>query len=92
MYLSSIGKHEDRLRNLFFLYAVVLRAVNRAEPILKAYDYDTHLNLTEDEQTPELLDSLLKMSLSSCEEPFKENSLFRMVDNDFRQELLFKEL
>lgn len=92
MYLNSIGKYEDRIRNLYFLYAVVLRAVNRAEHILNAYDYETHLNQEEDNKTPELLQSLLKISMSSCEEPFKENSLFRLVDNDFRQELLFKEL
>lgn len=41
MYLNSIGKFPDRLRNLYFLYAVVLRAVNRAAPFLSAYDYNT---------------------------------------------------
>jgi hypothetical protein len=41
MYLSGIGAHEDRIKNLYFLFAVVLRAVNRAAPMLKAYDYDT---------------------------------------------------
>jgi hypothetical protein len=63
MYLNSIGKFDDRLRNLFFLYAVVLRAVNRAEHILKAYDYDTHLNSTEDALTPDLLNNLLNITL-----------------------------
>ena len=56
MYLTSIGEFPERLKNLYFLYAVVLRAVNRAESVLKAYDYDTHLNETEDKQTPELLE------------------------------------
>lgn len=48
MYLNSIGRHPDRIKNLYFLYAVILRAINRAEPILKAYDYDTELNRDED--------------------------------------------
>ncbi len=48
MYLNSIGYHADRLQNLHFLFAVILRAINRAEPILRAYDYDTHLNKEED--------------------------------------------
>ena len=56
MYLNSIGKYPERLKNLYFLYAVVLRAVNRAESVLKAYDYDTHLNQSEDVQTPDLLE------------------------------------
>lgn len=67
MYVSAIGKHPDRLRNLYFLYAVVLRAVNRAAPILQAYDYDTHLNHTEDVITPELVEKLLNITLTSCE-------------------------
>jgi len=64
------------VKNLYFIYAVVLRAINRAEPILKAYDYDTHLSTEEDKKTPELMSSLLQMTLSNCEEPFKEKSLF----------------
>jgi ERO1-like protein alpha len=67
MYLNSIGKHPDRLKNLYFLYAVVLRAVNRAEHVLRAYDYDTHLNYTEDQKTPELLNQLLGVTLTNCE-------------------------
>jgi hypothetical protein len=41
LFMKIIGKYPDRIRNLFFLYAVVLRAINRAEPILKSYDYTT---------------------------------------------------
>lgn len=48
LFHESLGKHEDRLKNLFFIYAVVLRAVNRAEPILRAYSYDTGLNKSLD--------------------------------------------
>jgi hypothetical protein len=44
MYLNSIGKHSERVKNLFFLYAAVLRAVNRAEPILRAFEYETKLD------------------------------------------------
>jgi len=40
-YLEAIGRYPERLKNLFFLYAVVLRAINRAEPILRSYEYQT---------------------------------------------------
>lgn len=36
-YHEAIGSHPERLKNLYFLYAVVLRAVNRAEAILRSY-------------------------------------------------------
>lgn len=44
MYLNSIGAHSERLKNLFFVYAVVLRALNRAEPILRSYEYQTKID------------------------------------------------
>lgn len=46
MFYNSIGKFEDRLKNLFFIYAAVLRAVLRAGPMLQDYDYRTGLNQT----------------------------------------------
>jgi hypothetical protein len=48
MFLKTIGKFPDRLRNLFFLYALTMRAINRAEPILRAYDYDTQIDPIQD--------------------------------------------
>lgn len=44
MYVKSIGQHKDRVKNLFFLYAVVLRAINRAESILTSFEYQTMLD------------------------------------------------
>jgi hypothetical protein len=44
MYLNSIGKHEDRVKNLFFVYAAALRAVNIGGEILKNYNYKTGLD------------------------------------------------
>ena len=44
LFLNMIGFHEDRLKNLYFLFSLVLRAINRAEPILRAYNYNTDLD------------------------------------------------
>jgi len=43
-YFTSIGEHKDRVKNLFFLYSVVLRAINRIEPLLRSYQYETLLD------------------------------------------------
>mmetsp|Transcript_40333 Transcript_40333/g.29732 ORF Transcript_40333/g.29732 Transcript_40333/m.29732 type:complete len:83 (+) Transcript_40333:99-347(+) len=48
MYMSKLGKHEDRLRNLHFLFAAVAKAVLRAEKILSSYNYDTKLDKEQD--------------------------------------------
>eukprot|EP00347_Sterkiella_histriomuscorum_P022963 403336472 len=92
MYLNSLGLHPDRIKNLFFLYAVILRAINRASPILNAYDYDTQLDKEQDKETPELMKQILAMTLSHCEEPFKEKNLFIRIENDFEQEVLLKNI
>ena len=84
MYLNAIGLHEDRVKNLYFLYAVVLRALNRAAPMLKAYDYETLINKDEDKMTPQYVNELLDMTLTHCEEPFKEKNLFISLGNDFK--------
>ncbi|CDW82655.1 endoplasmic oxidoreductin-1 [Stylonychia lemnae] len=92
MYLNVIGQHEDRLKNLYFLFAVVLRAVNRAAPMLRAYDYETQINQEEDLMTPQHVNQLIEITLSHCEEPFKEKNLFISLGNDFRQEVQLKEI
>lgn len=84
MYLNSLGNHPDRIKNLYFLYAVLLRAINRAAPMLSAYDYATDLNNEQDHKTFDLMNQLLNTTLSHCEEPFKEKNLFIKIENDFR--------
>lgn len=44
MYYGSIGAYPERIKNLYFLYAVVLRAINRAEPILRSFEYETKID------------------------------------------------
>jgi len=51
MYIKSIGQHKDRVQNLFFVYAVVMRAVNRAESILRSFEYQTMLDPHLDNET-----------------------------------------
>ncbi len=34
LYLGTIGRFPDRLRNLYFLYSLILKAVKKAEPLL----------------------------------------------------------
>ena len=42
-YFNSIGQHEDRLKNLYFVYALVVRAVNRVHEQLLFNNYTTGL-------------------------------------------------
>lgn len=44
MYMNAIGKYEDRIKNMFFIYAALTKAVVRAAPILSSYNYATELD------------------------------------------------
>ncbi len=59
MYMNSIGKYEDRIKNMFFIYAAIAKAVVRAAPILSSYNYATDLDPVKDEETYKLLDDLI---------------------------------
>ncbi len=41
LFLRSVGSHPDRVNNLYFTYLFLLRALAKATPILKHYDYAT---------------------------------------------------
>ena len=63
MYLNSIGKYEDRIKNLFFVYAAALRALNIGRDILRDYNYKTGLDHIQDEHTTLLINDLLKKTI-----------------------------
>lgn len=77
MYRERLHKHPERLRNLYFTYALVLRATSKAAPhLLHEIDYATG-NATEDECTQGLVarlfeSPLLKPSSPACEQTFDE--------------------
>lgn len=44
MYMNSIGRYEDRIKNLFFVYAAALRSINIGKDLLKNFNYRTGLD------------------------------------------------
>ena len=92
MYLGSVGRYEDRLKNLFFIYAAVLRAVNRASPILHDYDYRTGLNHTWDAITHKLIDYMISNITQHVHTPFNEKVFFSNIHDDFQKEVHLKEI
>jgi len=49
----------DRVKNLYFAYLFVLRAVMKAAPVLTSYQYDTGL-VKEDQLTQQLITQLVR--------------------------------
>lgn len=51
LYLKTIGYYPDRLKNLYLLFSLVLKALHKAEPILK----EAHFDQANNHIKPEIL-------------------------------------
>ncbi|KAI9246605.1 endoplasmic reticulum oxidoreductin 1 [Sporodiniella umbellata] len=74
-FVNRIGSHPERLQNVYFAYAVLLRAVNKVGPYLEQYAFTTG-DHEEDVKTSRWVQDLVK-STSSCSSTFDETSMFR---------------
>ena len=62
-FLERIGNHRDRVKNLYFLYAVVVKAVAKMEPVLLSKDFDTGI----DDDNPSLTKLLVRDIIRSID-------------------------
>lgn len=77
LFEKRIAPFPDRIRNLYFLYSFVLRAIHKASPVLSTYNYDTGFP-EEDALTRQLVQKLNQTI--SCSETFDESAMFRGGD------------
>lgn len=41
LYFQKVGNYPERIHNLHFYYSVLLRAINRADEVIKNYNFTT---------------------------------------------------
>ncbi|RLN54346.1 hypothetical protein BBJ29_002077 [Phytophthora kernoviae] len=58
LFVFRVGKHRERLQNLYFTYLFVMRAISKYRHELLAYDYNTG-NVADDQRVNEILRQLL---------------------------------
>ncbi|KAF4318592.1 hypothetical protein JM18_001990 [Phytophthora kernoviae] len=58
LFVFRVGKHRERLQNLYFTYLFVMRAISKYRHELFAYDYNTG-NVADDQRVNEILRQLL---------------------------------
>ena len=61
LYWKAVGDHPDRLNNMYFSFLFLLRAVVRAQEVIRTYPYNTG-HPAEDRVVRELLEKLLASS------------------------------
>jgi ERO1-like protein alpha len=89
-YLAKVGNFPDRVENMYFGLVFLLRALNKASPLLKEFDYNTG-NPAEDNVLQEQIALLLNSEMvqgCSAERTFDEATLFNSPDSaQLRREL-----
>ena len=73
MFERAIKPHEDRIKNVYFTYLFLLRAVAKSAPLLQRFDFNTG-NPSEDKHTALLVEELLGSSLL-CNPTFNDSVL-----------------
>ncbi|KAG0361748.1 hypothetical protein BG005_007454 [Podila minutissima] len=63
-FVSRVGAHPDRLENIYFDYAILVRAVTKLSGYLKDYEFCTG-NPEEDVQVKAMVDRLIETSVRS---------------------------
>ena len=75
--------HKDKIDYLFFLYSLMLKAVNKAIPYLLEYDYSSG-NKTEDQMTLKIIKEIFRYELQNIdliEDSFKDT--IEYFENNF---------
>lgn len=78
VFQDRVGRHPDRLNNMYFAFVFLLRAVNKARDTLRVYDYGTG-NVTEDTALRRIMSGVLESPLvTSCSSTasFDESTMF----------------
>ena len=77
MYLNSVGRHEDRIKNLHLLFALVVRSINLVHDQLISNDYTTGLCEDQDQMTAVYITDLLTQTIGECSTSFNEDQFLQ---------------
>ena len=76
-FLEAVGNHKDRVKNLYFLFAVVVKAVVKMEPVLLNKNLATGLENDNSHLSKLLIRDLITQIDKQCEgEPFQDKKFF----------------
>ncbi|KAI9592147.1 hypothetical protein BDF19DRAFT_407447 [Syncephalis fuscata] len=73
-FITRIGKHPERLQNVYFNYVLLLRAVTKMAPFLENYRFGAS-DAYEDSKIKRLMNQVVQTTMS-CPSTFDENTLF----------------
>ncbi|ORZ00763.1 endoplasmic reticulum Oxidoreductin 1-domain-containing protein [Syncephalastrum racemosum] len=85
-FVHRVGSHPERLQNIYFTYALVVRAVNKLGPYLEQYPFCTSNDVEDDKDIKSLVLDLTAKT-RECPTTFDEAVMFQDDNaNSLRQE------
>lgn len=87
-FLQALGKHPDRIKNMHFVYAIAVRALNLIHKQLIDHDYTTGLCESDDNMTGIYMMDLLTNTIIFCNDSFNETALFK----DHNRKMMLSEI
>ena len=82
VYDDKLGAHPERLNNLYFAFVFLLRAVNKATPMLLDFNYTTHSPVVDAQTSAAVRELLTNGLVVSCDasSSFDESTMFSSLD------------
>lgn len=74
MFLEKVGRHPDRLKNIYLVYAIAVRAINIVHEQLINHDYTTGLCQDHDQKTGLYMMDLIVNTVLDCKGSFNESA------------------
>lgn len=71
LYFNKVGNYNDRIKNLYYYYSVLLRAINLESKNLLKMSFNTG-NESDDKFAKKLIHEILNFSTGECDKPFNE--------------------
>ena len=84
-FVKKLGSHPERVQNIYFIYLLTLRAIQKASPLLRTLDYTIGSN-DDSKLTRGMVLSILE-NTASCSETFDETTMFKSPEASVRRYL-----
>lgn len=88
----ALGAYPDRLKNLHFVYAIAVRALNVIHKQLIDHDYSSGLCEADDNMTGIYMMDVLTNTVMFCHDSFNETALFGASKNEAHDKKMLSEI
>eukprot|EP01017_Pseudomicrothorax_dubius_P037353 TRINITY_DN5465_c0_g1_i3.p1 TRINITY_DN5465_c0_g1~~TRINITY_DN5465_c0_g1_i3.p1 ORF type:complete len:415 (+),score=113.77 TRINITY_DN5465_c0_g1_i3:26-1270(+) len=88
IWFPRVGNYQERIENLYFAYSIMLRAIQRAEPLVRNFKYETD-DKESDQKTKTLINKIYDKLLPKCSQSLAEDKeMLTFLAPELRSQLI----